>query len=50
MTDPEGATPIYTALVVNADATTSDLPTWLTFTAWTRTFSGDAGGGQRGHI
>ena len=39
VTDPEGATPAYTGVVVNADDTTSALPSWLTFTATTRTFS-----------
>ena len=37
--DPEGATPTYSAVVVNDDDTTSALPSWLTFTAGTRTFS-----------
>ena len=32
VTDPEGATPTYTAEAVNDDDTTSDLPSWLTFT------------------
>ena len=39
VTDPEGATPTYAAVVVNADDTTAALPSWLTFTASTRTFS-----------
>ena len=44
VTDPEGATPTYSAVVVNDDDTTSDLPSWLTFTASTRTFSCAASG------
>ena len=44
VTDPEGATPTYTALQVASDDTTSALPGWLAFDAGARTFSCAASG------
>ena len=44
VTDPEGATPTYTALQVDSDGMTSELPDWLAFDAGTRTFSCAASG------
>ena len=39
-TDANGDTLSYTTSVVNADGTTSALPSWMTFNASTRTFTG----------
>ena len=44
VTDPEGATPTYTALLLDSDGMTSALPGWLAFDAGTRAFSCAASG------
>ena len=44
VSDPEGATPSYTAQQVASDDTASALPSWLSFNAGSRTFSCAASG------